>query len=97
MQPLEGAVDGTILSESGDAAVVLGEGMFLWRHGAASASTEDAVGAESYSTETRKRPEAGAVGPAALRSRAARMPGMALAGRLPRPISTSVPTMLRTM
>ncbi len=50
-----------------------------------------------YSTSTRKRPRAGAVGPAAERERAARIPGMESAVRRPAPMSTKVPTRLRTM
>ncbi len=50
-----------------------------------------------YSTLTRKRPTAGAVGPAATRSRASRIAGIEWAWMLPRPTSSKVPTMLRTM
>ena len=81
MQPGEGAVDGQLRGQTGDA--VLGTG-----GGACHAG---------YSTECRKRPWAGAVGPAAARSRAARMAGMESAARRPRAMSTKVPTRLRTM
>ncbi len=50
-----------------------------------------------YSTEWRKSPRAGAVGPAAARARAAIMAGISLARRYPRPTSSIVPTRLRTM
>src|ERR1700681_564343 len=51
----------------------------------------------SYSTDTSTNPRAGAVGPACLRSRPASTWLIHSIGRRPRPISTSVPTTLRTM
>src|SRR6185312_10187193 len=53
--------------------------------------------ASGYSTDTRNKPLAGAVGPALLRSREARMRSMSAGSRAPRPISTRVPTIFRTM
>ena len=51
----------------------------------------------SYTTRTRNKPWAGAVGPACCRWPECRMVGMASAAICPRPIATSVPTMLRAM
>jgi len=51
-------------------------------------------GGHQYSTSTRKRPRAGAVGPAAERLRAARMVGISSGWKVG---STKVPTRLRTM
>lgn len=50
-----------------------------------------------YSTECRKSPHAGAVGPAAERERAARIFTSSSKANCPRPISSMVPTRLRTM
>ena len=49
-----------------------------------------------YGPHCMRSPLAGAVGPAAWRSRASRMAAARSTGQWPRPISTSVPTMLRT-
>jgi hypothetical protein len=54
-------------------------------------------GRHQYSTSTRKSPWGGAVGPAARRSRAARMVGMASGESRWEAASTKVPTRLRTM
>lgn len=86
VQPVEGAVDGGESGEAGDAALGGGGG---WHQGWASASL--------YRTSTRKRPRAGAVGPAAERLRAARILGMASGERRLAAASTKVPTRLRTM
>ena len=52
---------------------------------------------DPYLTSTRYRPLAGAVGPAWDRLRDARIFGRSSSSRLPRPISTIVPTRFRTM
>jgi hypothetical protein len=67
VQPVEGAMDGGSGGEAGDAEVGGGG------HKAGSLGFEGSRA--GYSTETRKRPRAGAVGPAAERLRAARMAG----------------------
>ena len=85
MQPVKGAMHGEVGGEARDA--VLGERRLGGHAG-------DHAG---YSTESRKRPRAGAVWPAAPRSRAARMAGMAEGASRPEAASTKVPTRLRTM
>ncbi len=85
MQPVEGAVDGGEGGEACDAALG-GDG-----------GHQESTSASEYRTSTRKRPRAGAVGPAAARLRAARMWGMESGGMRPVPASAKVPTRLRTM
>src|SRR5229473_537483 len=55
------------------------------------------VSTDSYNTRTRKRPSGGAVGPARVRSRPSRSSAIQPGGRAPRPTSTRLPTMFRTM
>ena len=78
-------MDGCERGEAGDTALGGGGGH------------QDSTSASEYRTLSRKRPRAGAVGPAAPRLRAASICGMELGGIRPVPISAKVPTRLRTM
>src|SRR5271168_3567522 len=99
MQPVEGAMDGRESGETSDALVGFGVSGVVHLDHLLGLVYHDSRSGEcgGYSTDTRKRPLAGAVGPAAERLRAARMPGVASTSRRLAPMSTKVPTRLRTM